>query len=239
MARFLLVHGAGHGAWCWRETVPVLQALGHDTAAIDLPSHGDDPTPVEQVTLDSYAKAIHDALDEPAIVVGHSMAGYPITLAAEQNPDRIQGLVYLCAYTPWPDATLTQMRLKAPYQPLLPAIQVSQDRTFWTFDTDQARDVLYHDCSDAQIAFATARLTAQAIQPSETPVPLTRNSQGLPRAYVICEQDGAIPPEFQVTMAARFKPENTYRLPTSHSPFFSAPKDLAAILHDFATRETP
>jgi len=87
MSEIVLVHGSGHGAWCWRDVVPVLEALGHDRRAIDLPSHGDDPTPLEQVTLERYADAVLAAITGRAVVVGHSMAGFPISLAAEIAPD--------------------------------------------------------------------------------------------------------------------------------------------------------
>ena len=37
MATFGLVHGAGHGAWCWERLVPILETLGHRAFAMDLP----------------------------------------------------------------------------------------------------------------------------------------------------------------------------------------------------------
>ncbi len=45
MARFALVHGAFHGAWCWEPLVRELRAAGHTATAIDLPGSGDDETP--------------------------------------------------------------------------------------------------------------------------------------------------------------------------------------------------
>ncbi|CUH75166.1 alpha/beta fold hydrolase [Tropicibacter naphthalenivorans] len=228
MARILLVHGAAHGAWCWRDTIPALAALGHEVRAIDLPSHGQDQTPVEDVTLDLYAQAILDALDAPTVLVGHSMGGYPITRAAEIDNSNITHLAYLCAYTPWPDLTLSQMRHQAPSQPLLPAIR--RDGPVFTFDPDMAPDLFYHDCTPEQVAFALANVCPQAVAPSETTVALTAASQDLPRGYIVCAQDGAIPPNFQRTMAERFDPDHVYELQTSHSPFFSAPQELAQII---------
>ena len=29
MAEYLLIHGSCHGAWCWRDVIPALEALGH------------------------------------------------------------------------------------------------------------------------------------------------------------------------------------------------------------------
>ncbi|MEC7961756.1 MAG: esterase, partial [Pseudomonadota bacterium] len=28
MARFLLIHGSAHGAWCWRDLIPALETQG-------------------------------------------------------------------------------------------------------------------------------------------------------------------------------------------------------------------
>lgn len=238
MARFLLIHGAAHGAWCWRAVIPALEALGHRARAIDLPSHGADPTPVGTVTLEDYAQSILAALaadaEEPAILVGHSMGGFPITRAAEIDPSRIARLVYLCAYTPWEGLALTQMRMKAPYQPLLPAIRMAGDGKSFSFDPAMAPDLFYHDCAPEDVAFALAHVCPQPKAPSETVVDLTDRSQSLPRSYIVCARDRAIPPEFQRAMAARFAPEDVTELDTSHSPFLSAPEALAARLDAIA-----
>lgn len=232
MARFLLVHGASHGAWCWRDTVPALKDMGHDVIAIDLPSHGDDPTPLADVTLDLYAKAILDRLDAPAILVGHSMGGYPITRAAQVDATRIQRLVYVCAYTPWPGLSLAQMRRKADRQPLVEAIRRNPDGVSMHFDPEMAGEKFYHDCPDI-LPYALPRLCDQALAPMETalgdPLP------DLPRSYITCLQDHAIPPEFQAEMAARLPEADRHSLNSSHSPFFSMPMQLARCLDQIAT----
>lgn len=234
MARFLLVHGAAHGAWCWRDVIPALAAKGHDARAIDLPGHGDDRTPQSEVTLNRYADAVIAALDAPAIVVGHSMAGYPISLAAERAPDRFDRLVYLCAYVPWPGLSLAQMRREAATQPLVPAIRRNPDGISMHFDPAMARDVFYHDCPDEDVSFAKARLCDQPLAPMETAAPLGENYASVPRNYIVCEKDGAIPPDFQHRMARDFAPANRHALPTSHSPFFAAPGALARLLDQIA-----
>ncbi|MDU8913883.1 alpha/beta fold hydrolase [Aestuariicoccus sp. MJ-SS9] len=231
----LLVHGSAHGAWCWRKLLPQLTARGHKARAIDLPSHGDDPTPLTDVTLDRYAQAILDALDGPTMVVGHSMGGYPISRAAEMDPSRIAHLVYLCAYVPWPGMGLVDMRKRAPRQPLMKAVRLAEDGQSFTIDPAHAREVFYHDCSDADVAFAIDHLCPQAVLPQATPVELGANWESVPRSYVICAEDGAIPSEFQHTMAADFPPERVHEMPTSHSPFLSDPEGLADLIDHIAT----
>ena len=230
MADFLLIHGSCHGAWCWRDLIPELLARGHTARAIDLPSHGDDPTPVGDVTLDMYAQTILDALTGPTIVLGHSMGGYPISRAADLDPTHISRLIYLCAYVPWDDHSLVDMRLRAPRQPIMKAIDKAEDGVTFSIKPEHARDVFYHDVPDEAFDYALDHVCPQAILPQATKVTLGQNYKSVPRSYIICEQDGAIPSEFQDTMAQDFAPEDVFRMNTSHSPFFSQPAALAQLL---------
>src|SRR5215813_11346731 len=103
MARFLLIHGAFHGAWCWRKTVAELEKRGHQAQAIDLPGQGDDTTLLSQVTLESMADRIVETLGGSsgrAVLVGHSAGGMAISAAAEKAPERIEVLIYVCAFLP-------------------------------------------------------------------------------------------------------------------------------------------
>lgn len=230
----LLIHGAAHGAWCWHRVIPALAALGHRARAIDLPSNGDDSTDPATVTLESYAQAILNATDGPTLLVGHSMGGFPITAAAQLAPDRFTALIYLCAYLPLPGMTLAEMRRAGPRQPLAGAFRIDATRTTFTFDPDTSPALFYHDCPKEDVALARRRLCPQAIAPQETPIPDTSRAEALPRHYIICTDDRAIPPEYQATMAARLPANHIHRLPTSHSPFFAAPEALAQKIHAIA-----
>lgn len=233
MTDFLLVHGSCHGAWCWRDTIPALEALGHSARAIDLPSHGDDPTPAADVTLDLYAAAIINAIDRPMIVVGHSMAGYPITRAAQLAQEKIARLVYLCAYVPRPGKTLSDMRRMAPRQPLVEAIDRAPDGITMSFNPDKATEKLYLDVAPDKARWAVGMLGPQPLKPQETafdPGPALSH----PRSYIICENDNAVPAEWQEVMASDFASDTVYRMPTSHSPFLSDPEGLAALLDSIA-----
>ncbi len=77
MARFVLVHGAFGGAWCWEPVDGPLEAAGHTVEAIDLPGGGADETPVADVTLDAYVERVCSTLTappEPAVLVGSAWA---------------------------------------------------------------------------------------------------------------------------------------------------------------------
>lgn len=231
MSDFLLIHGSCHGAWCWDDLIPHLTARGHTARAIDLPSHGQNTTPAGEVTLDLYARAIVAAIDTPVILVGHSMAGYPITAAAALAPDKISALVYLCAYVPMAGKSLADMRRMAPSQPLLDAIIVDEARLTFRVDPAKAAEKFYHDVAPDRAAWAIAQLCPQPILPQETPLVPTHT---LPRHYLRCSDDRTIPPEFQTTMTADWPAGTVADLPTSHSPFLSDPALLAQHLDRIA-----
>jgi len=79
------------------------------------------------VTLETYADAICAALNGPTMLVGHSMAGFPITVAADRMPTTIAKLIYLCAHVPLPGHSIADMRLRADTQPLAEAMVPSAD----------------------------------------------------------------------------------------------------------------
>lgn len=234
MPDILLVHGTSHGAWCFRDLIPALEALGHTARAIDMPSHGNDTTPVADVTLDSCAQAIVDALDEDTVVLGHSWGGFPITRAAdmahETCQNKIARLIYLCAYAPWDGHSLAEMRRAAPRQPLMKAVRKSADGLSYTIDPAQVRDAFYHDCPEGTADFALANLTPQSIAAQETKISLGDGHRQIPRSYIRCADDQTIPPEFQVTMTKDWPAADVYEMPTSHSPFFADPASLAALI---------
>ncbi|ARC89548.1 alpha/beta fold hydrolase [Rhodovulum sp. MB263] len=230
MPRFLLIHGSCHGAWCWRDVLTALHRAGAEARAIDLPSHGADRTPLADVTLDLYADAILDAIDAPVILVGHSMAGFPISAAAEKAPGKIRSLVYVCAYAPVTGLSLVDMRRAAPRQPLLDTIVKSEDGVSFSFDPEKVRETLFHDCSDEAVADAKARLGPQPILPQATPIALSARYASVPKRYIRCLQDRAIPPEYQATMTADWPADRVDTLDCSHSPFLAQPEALAALL---------
>jgi pimeloyl-ACP methyl ester carboxylesterase len=234
MAAFLLVHGACHGAWCWRDMLPLLNANGHTASAIDLPAHGADTTAIGDCTLDAYVEKVLDAIAEPVILVGHSLAGMTISQAAENAPDKIARLVYLCAWLPRDGKSARDMSNTAPRQLLREALKWPEDRKSTYFDPAMVEAKFYHDCPPGTLAYAQCNLCAEPTLPSATPVSLTTRFQSVPRNYIRCADDQAIPPEFQATMALDCPPQNVFEMACAHSPFFAQPDILAEILFKIA-----
>jgi pimeloyl-ACP methyl ester carboxylesterase len=210
--------------------VPALEARGHAARAIDLPAHGEDATPVAAASLEAYAASITGALTGPTLLVGHSAGGVAITAAAERDPGRVAGLVYLCAYALADGESLAGRRRQAARQPLMPAVRRSPDGASFTVDPELAPGIFYHDCPPEAVAYALPRLCAEPVAPQETPLRVTARSAGLPRHYVLCTEDRTIPPEEQERMVSGWPEGSVTRLPSGHSPFFAMPDPLAALI---------
>lgn len=224
MTELLLIHGTCHGAWCFDHLIPALSRHGIPVRAIDLP--GRDGAPV---TLEDYAQAILAAAAPGTILVGHSAGGYAITAAAEADPARFRGLVYLCAYLPAQGQSLADMRRAGPSQPLLTAIRLAEDRQSFTIDPVLARSAFYQDCPEELAAWAVSRLCPQPVAPQQTPL-WPKAAPRLPRHYITCTQDQTIPPAYQDQMATALAPDCRHRLPSGHSPFLAMPDRLAELL---------
>lgn len=233
MAEFLLIHGSCHGAWCWDQTIAALAALGHNARAIDLPGHGADPMPPEDVTLDDYARAIDAALERPTHVVGHSMAGIALSAAAELAADRIASLIYLAAFPPLAGKSVVDMQQMYPDQPLRAAIRVSEDRKTWWPDPAAGRDRFYHDVPEAVARAAMARLTPEPMAPQLTRIEAAA-ARSLPRHYILCEEDHSVATGLQELFTADWQGGTVVRMPGSHSPFLARPEALARVLAGLA-----
>lgn len=235
------MHGAGHGGWAWKKVVPLLEAQGHRVLAIDLPSHGDDKTPAEGVTLNDYMQKVVDvahAHPGRVILVGHSSGGVTIAGAAERlGAGKVEKLIFLDAFLPNNGESVFSLAAK-----FLPPSQTGEpdftdsfifDEQGTTFRLDTARvaHFLYHDCLPEDISFAKSNLSKQPVAPFATPVEVSDGIYGaIPKYYIICSEAR----NGNMTQMANNVPVNQIvTLPTSHSPFFSQPDALTGLILSF------
>lgn len=234
MARIVLVHGAFAGAWVWEPLLPDLQAAGHIAEAIDLPGSGADTTPPEQVTLDAYAKRIGAALTQgpPAVLIGSSMGGIAVTQAAASYSDHVTALVYMAAFAPQDGESLGDL-VSLP-EGADDEIQrnLVVDGPVAMLPAEAAREVVYGECSPEVAAWAAARRRPQPLRPFADKVDLAGMKQ-MPKAYVLCTHDRAIPPPLQRLMAARAGCDPVIELDADHSPWLSRRDELMLQLQPF------
>ncbi|PID35624.1 MAG: esterase [Rhodobacterales bacterium] len=232
MTHFLLIHGSNHGAWAWSRLIPELEARGARATAIDLPGQGADDTPLAEVDLAAYGRAVAGALTEPSVIVAHSAGGFAAAEAAAQGAANIEKIIYLCAYRPAPGASLLDMLKDAPSQPLARAITLSDDKKSFFFNDEAITDLLFPEGNAEDHDFIRRHIGAQPMRPQAQPV-----SGPVPEIeahYILCENDRIIPPEHQEMMAAGLPETHIHRRPWGHSPYLQAPEALTELLLSIA-----
>jgi pimeloyl-ACP methyl ester carboxylesterase len=105
MATFVLVHGGGHGGWCYNKLTPLLRAAGHNVFSPTLTGLGERRHLARpDVDLDTHITDIVNVMEfedlDDVILLGHSYGGMVITGVADRAHDRIRHLVYLDAAHP-------------------------------------------------------------------------------------------------------------------------------------------
>lgn len=237
LSTYVLIHGGWHGAWCWDKVVPLLRQAGQRVVVPDLPGHGQDQTPVTARPYERYVPRVCDILDaqtEPVILVGHSSGGVIISDAAEQRPERIGVLVYLAAFL-LPGSVAPPAIMQDDTESLLPtSLLVDQERQTVTVKREYAKQVFYADCAAADATWAISQLVPEPLIPRMAAAsPTTRaNVERVPRVYIETLADRTLGPTTQKKMYTALPCQKVYSLPTSHSPFLSAPEQLAACLLD-------
>ena len=105
MATYVLVHGGGHGGWCYQPMARIMRARGVDVYAPTLTGLGEREHLVSaDVDLDMHITDVVKVLEfedlRDVILVGHSYGGMVITGVADRATDRIGHIVYLDAANP-------------------------------------------------------------------------------------------------------------------------------------------
>lgn len=105
MSTYVLVHGGGHGGWCYQRVAHILREHGHTVYAPTLTGLGERAHLLDRtVDLDRHVEDIVAVLHyedlRDVILVGHSYGGMVVTGAADRAADRVGRLVYLDAANP-------------------------------------------------------------------------------------------------------------------------------------------
>ncbi len=236
MAVFVLVHGASHGGWCWERVVPLLEARGHRVYAPDLPGMGDDKTPHEQLTSETWTSFLVNLVRsaaEPVVLVGHSRGGVQISNVAEVVPQLVRKLVYLSGFVPLDGSDNMSLAMQFCGPDLMQAAAQMQETQEWTVDL--ARQVFYNTTEEAWVVRAGGLLGPEPMAAMLSPNGLSEDRFGtVSKVYIECLEDRAIPVASQRRMQEHAVFERVWQLPTDHSPFYSAAELLADTLCEAA-----
>ncbi|KAK4584465.1 hypothetical protein RGQ29_022264 [Quercus rubra] len=208
---FVLVHGAGHGAWSWYRVLTLLKSAGHKVTALDLAASGIHPKQAHELrSLSDYLEPLMEFMaslpaGERVILVGHSFGGVCNSVAMEKFPEKVSVAVYATALMPGPDFDFS-----AVYDEDL-TLAMSLVRPF-------------HLYGDDALLLKEAKLTKEKYG-------------SVRRVYIVCDQDNVVKEDFQRWMIEN-NPTDEVKVITGsdHMVMFSKPKELCSCLQEIADK---
>jgi pimeloyl-ACP methyl ester carboxylesterase len=191
VATYVLVHGGGHGGWCYQRVARLLRAEGHEVYTPTLTGLGerahllDDRVDLDRHVADVAAVLrVEDLRD--VILVGHSYGGMVITGAADREADRVGRLVYLDAATPVHGQSLVDVA-----GPVINAVrpmgEVVDGIELVLLPAPDA-GMLYGVTDPADLAWMAERLTGHPWKCFEQPLMLEHEDAlwAIPQFHVVC-----------------------------------------------------
>ncbi|MBL3659056.1 alpha/beta fold hydrolase [Fulvivirga sediminis] len=230
---FVLVHGAWHGGWCWKEVKDNLIKQNFNTYTPSLSGMAEhkhnlnDSISLQTHILDIINLIIMEDLQD-VVLVGHSYAGAVITGVADSIPERLSKLIYL-------DAMLVHNG-ESPITSEPNAEQLKKIKTFRNKEHFDPISSSYFGVSDrTQMKWVNERLTPQPYMTFGQILELDHEfGNGIPLVYIAC-----INPQLSVLKNRSDKLKNekswTYlTLNTGHDAMITQPNELSAMLIELA-----
>lgn len=236
--KIVLVHAAWLGAWQWGAVSKKLSEEGYEVITPDLPGHGANKRSPEDVSMDDYVDAILDVLDkqdEPVILVGHSFNGITVSRVAELRPEKVNKLVYLTAFMVPNGVSFIQAVQGVKGSDAVDNFYISDDHSYALVKEEKMHKAFAQDVPESDFNEAKTMIVPQPLGPLLYELQVTDANFGkLPKYYIECTMDNAIPVEIQRAMYAG-KVIKSYSLESGHTPNFSQPEELAEIIMEIAS----
>jgi pimeloyl-ACP methyl ester carboxylesterase len=256
----VLVHGGGHGAWCWDPTV---EHMDREVLAVDLPpkhvrggaNRHDQPPELLTLTVADFAASVLDDVDAAGydrfVLVGHSMAGLTIPEVARRAPERVAHLVFLSCTVPAngessidvllagaadvgeiaaANIEAASANIETAQQGGDPGPQLSEERV---------REMFCNDMDEDQTQFVLDNFGSEALPIVAERVSRDGMSSAIPKTWIRLLQDAILTPGIQDVCIANLEtaPGGTVtvvELDSGHNAMISHPRELAEILDKIA-----
>ena len=214
----VLVHGGFVDGSGWQSVHRLLTQDGFNVSVVQNPT----VSLVDDVAVTQRAL---DALDGPAVLVGHSYGGAVITEAGRH--DGVAALVYIAAFAPDKDESVGTLVADpapgAPVPPILPPVDgflfLDRDKFAASFAGDlPAEDAAF--LADAQVPWGLDALNGPITEPAW---------RAKPSWYLVATDDHMIPPPVQHQMAERAG-ATVAEAAGSHAVYVSQPQAVADLI---------
>ena len=235
MSTFVLVHGAWHGGWCWDRVAPLLRGAGHEVHAPTLTGLSERAHLLSPlVGLDTHVEDVVRLIDvlglRDVVLVGHSYAGQVVTGVADRRPEVIARRVYLDAFV-GVDGEAARDLLPESVEHHW-AESAAEQGFGWLVPV--RRLSVLGVTEQADVDWLTPKLTAHPWKTYTDRLQLTGAVDDVPAAFVECVA-------WMRAFAgqadrARDRGWPVHELETGHEAMVTAPKALAEVLIELATR---
>lgn len=238
MATYVLVHGGGHGGWCYQTVARLLRAAGHEVHTPTLTGLGERSHLVSpRVDLDLHIQDVvavlhHENLRD-VILVGHSYGGMVVTGVADRAADRVGRLVYLDAATPTNGQSLLDLAGGA-LEAMRPFGTVADGVELVLLPTAEA-GTFYGVTNPDDLAWMAQRLTPHPWKCFEQPLVLKNEPVlwAIPQYHIVCADTLAWrDPELMEKARAAGR---LWSIDTAHDLMITEPRAVADALHEAAT----
>jgi pimeloyl-ACP methyl ester carboxylesterase len=226
---YVLIHGAWHGGWVWRDVVPALRAMGQTVFAPTLTGLGERKhLASDAVDLETHITDVLNMIEMEDLnhihLVGWSYGGMVATGVLACVKDWIKSMIYLDAFVPENGKALIDyaekpareafLKAKAEMMPIAPIPL----KVFGVNDP-------------AVVAYIEPRLVLHPwrcmIQPVKA---LAEHPKEIPHTYIRCEGFDPSPFTEFLTKFAKDPHWDTYVLKTSHVAMLTDPKGTTELL---------
>jgi len=181
-------------------------------------------------------------VEDGDVLVGHSMGGYVISMAADEVPEKIGRLIYLAAAAPlegrsMQDATPINDHWKQitglDFDEYSRVVETPAQGAVLDLTLKRAVDqIFYHDCSAEDQQWAFERLSPLPVEAVSTPLSLPRFwPSRIPRDFIVCTDDHSHPIAWDNEFMKRLGVSTSFGIVSSHSPFISRPSETAQLFH--------
>ncbi|XP_068324114.1 methyl jasmonate esterase 1-like [Pyrus communis] len=245
---FVLVHGAGVGAWCWYKLATLLNSTGHNVTTLDMAASGINPKQVQQVnSFSDYVEPLIEFMEslppkERVILVGHSFGGASISIAMERFPQKIYVAVFVTALMPGPDLNYsTVFNEVAGKLNFLDSIfrqdnETGHPQTSVLYGPKFVSSMFYQLSPPEDVTLAISLVRYFPIINEE--IKLTKEKYGsVRRVFIVSRQDNTIKEDQQMWMIAKNPPDEVKVINGSdHMVMSSKPLELAFHLQEIAQK---
>lgn len=252
MTDYLLVHGAGQGAWSWgsvwgyltapEEHPPTLHKprRANRVHPLDLPGHGADAGgDTAAVRLEECVQAITRAVErenlKDLVLVGHGFSGSLVVQAASEMAVPPKRVVLVAGIVPAPQRPLLSAcspRTRTAFRML--SLLSSMSRQDLRLPSYAINEYLCNGIDSMEVVQMMGFFGPMPTRLLKSKLPMETSELPCPVTYVVLTQDKMIAPGAQGRIAERFDGVETVEIESCHQVMAQHPKELAEVLLRYA-----